>query len=229
MCPFLHTDQTKPAAASSCLLEIEPGTVVSDRQRDVIVNARERDREPPRIGMGRRVSERLLSDAKETEGKFMREVATIAGRRDADLHIKTLLDFDTVRFQRSNQSHLLQRARMQIVRQVPHAINESGRALLQRCKRPVQSCVLERAVPVLDLADPHGQRGELLTDVVVEVPRDSSARGFLSIDESARQLTDALVAGPQLGFVGAYHLLGSPPSSALGKEPSDEHRLDGQE
>ena len=96
---LLHADETETAAVPSDSLEVEPPTVVSDGQLDMVRRSGDRDRQSSRLAEYGPVSERFLSDSKQAQRDIRVNVSEVALSLEAHLNVMPFLDFDAVRFQ----------------------------------------------------------------------------------------------------------------------------------
>lgn len=63
----------------------------------------------------------------------------------------------------------------------------------------------------------------------MKISCDACPRGFLSVDETARQLPDAFVARSERRVARAIDFLGATPARVLSQQPADEKGLEGDE
>ena len=107
--------------------------------------------------------------------------------RERDRHDLPALDVGAVGGQGRHQPGVLDRAGMQVVREVPDVFREPDRALLERRHIDVQIVgARQRGQPALEAAERDRQARELLAQVVVQVARDPRPLDFLSRDQTVR-------------------------------------------
>ena len=188
----------------------------------------ERDREPVRFAVYDAVSERLLSNSKETDGDIGVEVAEVAVRRE---------------------SHLARRAAFRLRRSAPSGPSP-GRAVAAwpdadraRDAESLRTCPASRSrsstsaccvcaswigrMKFLRLLDGDRHAGQLLADVVVEIAGDVRARRFLRVDQTSGQLPDPLVARSNRRLTCQDRFFGATPSGSLHEESGDRQQLRG--
>ena len=96
---LLHADETETAAAPTDSLEVEPPTVVSNGQLDVVRGSGDRDPQSSRLAVYGPISECFLSDSKQAQRDIRVNVSEVAPNLEAHLNVMPFLDFDAVRFQ----------------------------------------------------------------------------------------------------------------------------------
>jgi hypothetical protein len=111
---LLHADETETAAVSTDSLQVEPPTVVSDGQLDVVPGSGDRDRQSSRLAVYG-VSERLLSDSKQGQRDIRVNVPEVTLNLEAHSNLMPFLDLDAVRFQCRSEADQSQGGRVQIV------------------------------------------------------------------------------------------------------------------
>ena len=127
------------------------------------------------------------------------------------------LGFDAVRLQGCDKAHVLQHARMQIVREKPQGFGDLHDSRMNRRKRRSD----RRLGDVLSLKQPvdvDGNSGDVLTRVVMQFAGDVFTLLFLRDQQTSRKMLGPVVTDAQ-------RALSLRASDAVDDEANDEKRL----
>src|SRR5215470_6388718 len=192
--PLLDADEAE-AAAPTPFFHGEAATIVGDGQPDTRAATGQRHVHALRPRVPDHVAQGLLGHAIEAQCHVSwHGTGAVVGMKD---HLWSLLALDLVTMpaQGGDEPGLLEDTRVQIVREVAHAFRDVA-DLLPQSAELLASPAARLGLP-LEHAERDGHRGEVLTDVVVQLAGDPPPFLFLGGHELTGEMADLLCALPR--------------------------------
>ena len=197
LCPLVDTHQSQTVASASGV-QIEPAAIIRNRDVRVLTGVEHSNIGAAGGGMRDDVPQCFLRDPVDAERRVRSHGPEISLGGARHHHAVRTLEFATVRRQTLHEPQMLQHGRMEIVREVANTPCERERLLLELHQFLLQ--VLTDVIglqPLLETTQRDGDTSQLLTDVVVQVPRDPCPLDILRLDQPASQVPNFSMTLPK--------------------------------
>ena len=187
-------DEAETLVLLSAVGGIESPPIIRDCDLRLITHLEQLHIRTAGAGVCDDVPQRFLRDSVDAERSVRRDVSEISLRSARHRHPMCTLEFAAVRSQALHQPEVLQHRRMEIVRELANVACERPRLLLKLDEflfELLREVIL--AQPLLETTEGDRDTSQLLTDIVVQVPRNPRPFDFLRPNQPAGQILNLLM------------------------------------
>ena len=203
----------RPLSLLNAVGGIESPAIIRDPDLRLVTDLEEPHIRVAGFGVRDDVTQCFLRDSVDAECSVRRDSSKISLRSARHRDAVGTLELATVRSQAPHQPQMLQHGRMQIVRELANVACEAERLLLKLHQFLLQLLTdVILAQPLLETTEGDRYARQLLTDVVVQVPRDPCPLDLLRLDQAAGQILNLLMACFQRSLARANPIFGVFPS-----------------